>query len=106
MSVELRSAGRMLAAATAAFYAAVVMAHADALRAAGVNGDAPANAGAIKSFVSAITDNALWLIGTVATLAILVIGGLFFFGHSRAADYAAKIAVGAVVIVSAPGIAA
>jgi hypothetical protein len=35
-----------------------------------------------------------------------VIGGLFFFGHSRAADYAAKIAVGAVIIVSAPGIAA
>jgi hypothetical protein len=56
--------------------------------------------------VSAITDNALWLIGTVATLAILVIGGLFFFGHTRAADYAAKIAVGAVIIVSAPGIAA
>ena len=90
----------------AAGYAAAVMAHADALRAAGVNGSAPGNAGAIKSFVAAITDNALWLIGTVATLAILVIGGLFFFGHSRAADYAAKIAVGAVIIVSAPGIAA
>ena len=66
------------------------MAHADALRAAGVNGSAPANAGAIRDFVSAITDNALWLIGTVATLAILVIGGLFFFGHTRAADYAAQ----------------
>lgn len=102
-------AARMFAAAsavTAALYASAVMAHAEALRAAGVNGAAPGNAGAIKGFVSAITDNALWLIGTVATLAILVIGGLFFFGHSRAADYAAKIAVGAVVIVSAPGIAA
>jgi hypothetical protein len=84
----------------------LVMAHAYALRAAGVNGSAPANADAIKGFVSGITDNALWLIGTVATLAILVIGGLFFFGHTRAADYAAKIAVGAVIIVSAPGIAA
>jgi hypothetical protein len=87
-------------------YGSLVLAHADALRAAGVNGSAPANAGAIKGFVAAITDNALWLIGTIATLAILVIGGLFFFGHSRAADYAAKIAVGAVIIVSAPGIAA
>ena len=77
-----------------------------ALRAAGVTGQAPANEGAITTFVSAITDNALWLIGTIATLAILVIGGLFFFGHSRAGDYAAKIAIGAVVIVSAPGIAA
>jgi hypothetical protein len=95
-----------LSATLATGYAALVMAHADALRAAGVNGTAPGNAGAIKGFVSAITDNALWLIGTVATLAILVIGGLFFFGHSRAADYAAKIAVGAVIIVSAPGIAA
>jgi hypothetical protein len=39
-------------------------------------------------------------------LAVVVIGGLFFFGHSRAADYALKILIGAVVIVSAPGIAA
>ena len=43
------------------------------------------------------------MIGTIATLAVLVIGGLFFFGHSRAQDYAAKIAIGAVIIVSAPG---
>ena len=106
MSARLRFTGGALAAAVVTGYGVLVMAHADALRAAGVNGDAPGNANAIKSFVSAITDNALWLIGTVATLAILVIGGLFFFGHSRAADYAAKIAVGAVIIVSAPGIAA
>ena len=106
MRIQLRLARRVLVGAAAAAYVALVMAQADALRAAGVNGSAPSNAGAIKSFVSAITDNALWLIGTVATLAILVIGGLFFFGHSRAADYAAKIAVGAVIIVSAPGIAA
>jgi len=39
-------------------------------------------------------------------LGIVVIGALFFFGHSRAADYAAKIALGAVIVVSAPGIAA
>src|SRR6266540_4239129 len=97
---------RALALALAGAYAAVGFAHAEALRAAGVNGSPPANAGAIRDFVSGITDNALWMIGTVATLAILVIGGLFFFGHTRAADYAAKIAVGAVIIVSAPGIAA
>jgi hypothetical protein len=104
--MPIRSVPRGAICVFAAAHAALFMAQADALRAAGVNGEAPANAGAIKSFVSAITDNALWLIGTVATLAILVIGGLFFFGHSRAADYAAKIAVGAVIIVSAPGIAA
>ena len=82
MSAPASSRRPRSAVVLAAAYAALVMAHADALRAAGVNGKAPANAGAIKSFVSAITDNALWLIGTVATLAILVIGGLFFFGHS------------------------
>ena len=43
--------------------------------------------------------------GTGLVLAV-VIGGLFFFGHSRAADYALKILIGAVIIVSAPGIAA
>jgi hypothetical protein len=96
-----RAAGAVVAA-----YGVVVLAHADALRAAGVTGKAPPNADAITTFVSTITDNALWVIGTIAVLAVVVIGGLFFFGHSRAADYALKILIGAVVIVSAPGIAA
>ena len=106
MSAHISAIRTTLLAVSATAYAALVMAYADALRAAGVNGTAPGNAGAIKQFVSGITDNALWLIGTIATLAFLVIGGLFFFGHSRAGDFAAKIAVGAVIIVSAPGIAA
>ena len=71
-----------------------------------MTGHAPQNAAAIQNFVSTMTDNALWIIGTVATLAILVIGGLHFFGHSRAGDYAAKLAIGAVIIIAAPGIAA
>ncbi len=91
---------------TAAAGAAMMLAQAHALRAAGVTGTAPANASAITTFVSTITDNALWVIGTIAVLAVVVIGGLFFFGHSRAADYALKILIGAVIIVSAPGIAA
>jgi hypothetical protein len=103
LSVQLRCHVSVLFGTVAA---ALLLAHADALRAAGVTGSAPGNAGAITQFVSTITDNALWMIGTVATLAVLVIGGLFFFGHSRAADYAAKIAIGAVIIVAAPGIAA
>jgi len=85
---------------------ASALAQTEALRAAGVTGKAPANANAITKFVSTITDNALWMIGTVAVLGIVVIGALFFFGHSRAADYAAKVALGAVIVVSAPGIAA
>ena len=89
-----------------AAYVASALAQMEALRAAGVTGKAPANASAITKFVSTITDNALWMIGTVAVLGVVVIGALFFFGHSRAADYAAKIALGAVIVVSAPGIAA
>jgi len=92
--------------ALSAGYAASALAQMEALRAAGVTGKAPANATAITKFVSTITDNALWMIGTVAVLGVVVIGALFFFGHSRAADYAAKIALGAVIVVSAPGIAA
>jgi hypothetical protein len=96
----------LVSRAALAACAAAVLAHADALRAAGVTGKAPENAAAITTFVSTITDNALWVIGTVAVLAFVVIGGLFFFGHSRAADFALKILIGAVVIVAAPGIAA
>lgn len=96
-----RGAGVLLGA----LYSALVLAHADALRAAGVNGKAPSGAGAIQGFVSTITENALWIIGTTATLALLLVGALFFFGHSRAQDYAARILVGAVLIVAAPGIA-
>jgi hypothetical protein len=102
----LRPASRWASSVSGTVGAALLVAHMEALRAAGVTGTAPQNAGAITKFVSAITDNALWLIGTIATLAILWIGGLFFFGHSRAGDYAAKIAIGALIIISAPGIAA
>lgn len=99
-------ASRAYCSAVAGVYASLVLAHSNALRAAGVTGEAPAGAGAIKGFVSEITDNALWIIGTTAGLAILLIGALFFFGHSRAQDYAARIGVGAVIVVAAPGIAA
>src|SRR3954462_1510522 len=97
---------RSMASAALAAYGAVVLAHAAALRAAGVTGKAPANAAAITTFVSTITENALWVIGTVAVLAVVVIGGPVFFGHSRGAAFAVKILSGGVVIVAAPGIAA
>lgn len=97
---------RVAVCVTGALFAAAVLSQAAALRAAGVTGSAPTNGTAIQTFVSTITGNALWIIGTIATLSVLVIGGLFFFGHSRAQDYAARIAIGAVIIVSAPGIAA
>lgn len=101
----LRRATHLGALAVAGVYAAVGLAHADALRAAGITGKAPPNAGAIKTFVSEITDNLLWIIGTVSTLAIVVVGALFFFGYSRAGDLAIRIGVGAMFVVCAGGIA-
>ena len=106
MPVTLTALRTAAITAISAACGASALAQMEALRAAGVTGKAPANAGAITKFVSTITDNALWMIGTVAVLGVVVIGALFFFGHSRAPDYAAKIALGAVIVVSAPGIAA
>jgi hypothetical protein len=53
-----------------------------------------------------MTDNAIWIVGTSVLLGLVLIGGLFLFGHSRAQDYAAKVALGVGLIILAPGIAA
>jgi hypothetical protein len=98
-----RAVGRQ---ALAAVYGVEILQHALSLRAAGLNGKAPDNAQEIEKFVSTMTDNALWIVGTVSGLAILVIGCLHFFAHSRAGEYAAKFAMGALVLILMPGIAA
>jgi hypothetical protein len=84
----------------------LVVGVAHGLRGAGLNGEPPPNSGAFKGFVDTMTDNAVWIIGTCVILAIVVVGALFFFGHTRAQDYAMKIAAGIALIVLAPGIAA
>ena len=90
-----------------AFFGAFLIAnYADSLRAAGLNGQAPPNGDAFKQFVDTMTDNAIWIIGTVIVLALVVIGSAFALGHSRAQDYAAKVGFGTAVIILAPGIAA
>src|SRR6185312_14159632 len=47
-----------------------------ALRAAGLNGTAPAGAGAFKQLVSTLTSNWEWLIGTGVGLVLVLIAGL------------------------------
>jgi hypothetical protein len=107
MSALHEHRGRIGLAAIGAFLtASVLTAHADSLRAAGLNGTAPPNAGEFKSFISQMTDNAIWIVGTSVMLGLVLIGGLFLFGHSRAQDYAAKVALGVGLIILAPGIAA
>jgi type IV secretory pathway VirB2 component (pilin) len=102
----LRSPALVMGALGAWVGAWALVGYVDGLRAAGLNGKAPPNAAGFQRFVSSLTDNALWVIGTVAVLAIVVVGGLFFFGHTRAQDYAAKIAGGAMIVMLAPGLAA
>jgi hypothetical protein len=96
------------AALTGAALLALVGPHgiADSLRAAGLNGSPPPNSGAFKGFIDQMSQNALWIIGTSVGLGLLIIGGLFLFGHSRAQDYAAKVAMGVGIIILAPGIGA
>lgn len=105
LTVLARRAMTAAALALASAQVAVMLAHADALRAAGINGKAPPNAGPIKAFVSAITDNLLWLIGTGLVLAIVVVGAAFVVGSRNAQDYLLKVGLGILVVVSAGGIA-
>ncbi len=93
--------------APSAFLAAYVLSlQVESLRAAGLNGTAPPNAGEFRTFISQMTSNAIWIVGTSVLLGLVLIGGLFLFGHSRAQDYAAKVALGVGLIILAPGIAA
>ena len=46
-----------------------------ALRAAGLNGTAPAGAGAFKQLISTLTSNWEWLIGTGVGLILVLIAG-------------------------------
>lgn len=80
--------------------------HASAMEAAGLKGKPPPDAGQLERFVDSIAENFVWIFATVAILAFLLVGGLFFFGHTRAQDWALKIGAGALIIVMAPGLAA
>jgi hypothetical protein len=69
-----------------------------ALKAAGLNGTAPANAGAIKTLITTLTDNWIWLIGTGAGLVMVIVAGLLMAGSRTAADWLFKIAGGILLI--------
>lgn len=103
----IRSAGIAALIALAAVAALLLLGGdgADALRAAGLTKDGVSISG-VKGFVDTIANNVLWIIGTTAVLAFLVIGGLFWVGHSRAQDFAVKTIIGALIIIAAPGLAA
>lgn len=70
----------------------------NALRAAGLNGQAPPNSGPIKKLADTTADNAVWLIITGLTPTLVFIAVLLIFGSKTAPDWLGKV-VGAIFIV-------
>ena len=70
----------------------------DALRAAGLNGTAPAGASAFQGMISTLTSNWEWLIATGIGLALMIVAGLMIFGSQRAPEHAFRIAGGIMLI--------
>jgi hypothetical protein len=85
----------LIAAAVIATPATAQMA---ALRAAGLNGTAPAGASAFKSLVSTLTSNWEWLIGTGVGLVLVLIAGLMIAGSQRAPDHLFRVVGGIMLI--------
>lgn len=79
--------------------------HADALKAAGGFKDVKPIEG-IAGFVDALKGNLSWLFITALVLVILVVGGMFMAGHSRAHDFALRVVVGVAIVACAGGIVA
>jgi uncharacterized membrane protein len=73
-------------------------AHLAALRAAGLNGTAPAGAGAFKTLISTLTSNWEWLIGTGVGLVLVLIAGLMIAGSQRAPDHLFRVIGGIMLI--------
>lgn len=73
-------------------------AHLAALRAAGLNGTAPAGASAFKQLVSTLTSNWEWLIGTGVGLILVLIAGLMIAGSVRAPDHLFRVIGGVMLI--------
>lgn len=69
-----------------------------ALRAAGLNGTAPAGASAFKTLVSTLTSNWEWLIGTGVGLVLVLIAGLMIAGSVRAPDHLFRVIGGIMLI--------
>lgn len=58
------------------------------------------------NFVDALQGNLAWLLITALVLVVLVVGGLFMTGHSRAHELAVRVVIGAAIVACAGGIVA
>jgi hypothetical protein len=69
-----------------------------ALKAAGLTGTPPPDAGAFQSLIGTLTSNWEWLIGTGIGLAFVLVAGLMIFGSQNAPQYLFKIIGGIMLI--------
>ena len=78
----------------------------DALRKAGAFEKKGVAIEGIKTFIDGITDNIVWLGGTITAAAVALVGLLFLVGHTRAQDIFFKVGVGFGILVGSSGIVA
>jgi hypothetical protein len=89
---------RRVIAVAAAVAVADAVGQVAALRAAGLNGTAPAGANAFKTLISTLTSNWEWLIGTGVGLVLVLIAGLMIAGSQRAPDHLFRVIGGIMLI--------
>jgi hypothetical protein len=89
---------RRVIAVAAAVAIADAVGQVAALRAAGLNGTAPAGASAFKTLISTLTSNWEWLIGTGVGLVLVLIAGLMIAGSQRAPDHLFRVIGGIMLI--------
>lgn len=89
---------RRVIAVAAAVAVADAVGQVAALRAAGLNGTAPAGASAFKTLISTLTSNWEWLIGTGVGLVLVLIAGLMIAGSQRAPDHLFRVIGGIMLI--------
>jgi hypothetical protein len=89
---------RRVIAVAGAVAIADAVAQVAALRAAGLNGTAPAGASAFKTLISTLTSNWEWLIGTGVGLVLVLIAGLMIAGSQRAPDHLFRVIGGIMLI--------
>ena len=60
----------------------------------------------MSSVTVQLKGNVSWLFVTGLILVIIVVGGMFMTGHSRAHDFALRVVIGAAIVACAGGIVA
>ena len=96
----------VIVAAAAALIPLVSLATAQlhGLKAAGLTGTPPPNAGLITKLIGDLTSNWLWLVGTGVGLVLVLLAGMLAFGSRSAPDVLFRVIAGiGLILVVIPG---